>query len=78
MYPWCRHDVQAALKTAVEKYIAREERQKKQLGSILPPASGLVEWKKGLESLVRENLIDCLLVLMSRVKRIPWRVGVKN
>jgi hypothetical protein len=45
MYSRGGHDVQAALKIAFEKDIARKKRQKEQLGSICPLAGDLIEWE---------------------------------
>jgi hypothetical protein len=71
IYPGCRHDVQSALETAIEENIARKERQKKQLGSILPPAGDRIEREQGLESLIGENVGHRFLMLVARIKRIP-------
>jgi hypothetical protein len=75
MYTRCRHDVRPALKTAIDKDIARKERQRKQLGSILPPAGDRIEREQGLESLIGENVSHRFLMLVARIKRIPSARG---
>src|ERR1700747_1052971 len=71
MYPRCRHDVQAAFKASVQKDVTRKERQKEQLGSILPPAGNPIEREQGLEPLGGENVSHHFLMLVTRIKRVP-------
>ena len=77
MYTWCRHDVQAALRTSFKKYIARKERQREKLGPVLPAVRNRVEREQGLESLACENPSHRLFMLMTRVNRVPVELRVE-
>jgi len=70
MYAWRHHDGQTALEACVDEDIAREERQKKQLGSIRPPTGGRIQREQGFESLAVENLRHRFLMLVARIKRV--------
>src|SRR5207245_11341740 len=71
MHPCCRHDGQMALKAHVDKDVAWEKWQREHFNSVLPPTHTSVQREEGRESLARENLIHCFLVLVARINDMP-------
>jgi hypothetical protein len=65
------YDVEPALQSTAEKNVTGKKRQQELLASVLPPVCGGVEWKKDLESLVRQSMCDGFLMLMACVKHMP-------
>ena len=62
------------IEAAFKKYVARKQRQREQFGPIFPAPGGRVQREKRLKSSARENVSYCLLVLMTRVDRMPRRL----
>ena len=60
-----------AVKPAPYKDVTREQRQPELFGAVLPTMGRANEWKKDFMTFVRESLSDRLLVLMTRVQRVP-------
>jgi hypothetical protein len=72
-YPRSSQDIQPTLKSASEEYVAGEERQRKNFGAILPTTNRFIKRQQDLEAFVGKNVTYILLVLMTRVQRVPYR-----
>ena len=54
-----------------QKNVARKQRQRENLAPVLPPARGLIEGEKNLESLCLQHFSNRSLMLMAGVNRTP-------
>jgi hypothetical protein len=58
MYSWCAQNFQTPIETALDKHIARKQREREALGPVFPPMGDIIKGKKDLEPLHGENSGD--------------------
>ena len=68
-------NLDAAVKPSPNKHVAREQRQPELFGAVLPAMGRADKWKKNLMILIRKCLSDGLLVLVTRIQRMPVARG---
>src|ERR1700734_3569836 len=66
-----RYNLQLAFKASAHKNVAREKRERKNLGPIFPAARGFVKWQEDLKSFGSKHFLHRFLMLVAGVDSPP-------